>query len=139
MAVAQFIAATRGRKVDCLARRDQNVSRRKRLAVSRQEVSFQLPPAPDKHLSAHPAVQLRLLTHFRTIITSRYQEHIAPRFGVLSARNFSVPSPCVRLSRTPWTDVTPSSTMDPLSLQAALVTCPPIPDGKLLQLPALLA
>ena len=86
---AQFLAGTRGRKVDCLAHScDQNVSRRKRLAVSRQEVSFQLPPAPDKHLSAHPAVQLRLLTHFRTFITSRYQEHIAPRFGVLSARNF---------------------------------------------------
>jgi hypothetical protein len=39
----------------------QNVSRRKRLAASRQQVSFQLSPAPDKHLSAHPAVQLRRL------------------------------------------------------------------------------
>jgi len=28
--------------------------------------------------------------------------------------------------------------MDPLSLQDALVTCPPIPYGKRLQLPALL-
>src|SRR5215510_4964004 len=51
----------------------------------------------------------------------------------------SVPSPWVRLSRTPCMAVTPSSTMDPLSLQGALATCPPLPYGKLLQLPALLA
>jgi len=38
--------------------------------------------------------------------------------------------PCIRLSRIPWTDVTPSSTMDPLSLHSALATCPPIPVGS---------
>src|SRR4029453_482943 len=43
--------------------RHENVSRRKRLAASRQQVSFQLSPAPDKHLSAHPAVQLRRIRH----------------------------------------------------------------------------
>ena len=87
---AQFLVATRGRKVDCLASdTDQNADRRRApISVFWQWVSHQLQPAPDKHLSAHPAVQLRLLTHFRTFITSRYQEHIAPRFGVLSARNF---------------------------------------------------
>ena len=50
--------------------------------------------------------------------------------GFRDARTFSVPSPYVRLSRTPWTDVTPSSTMDPLSLHSALATCPPIPVGS---------
>jgi hypothetical protein len=55
-------AATRGRKVDCLACCiDQNADRRRApISASQQWVSPQLQPAPDKHLSAHPAVQFRL-------------------------------------------------------------------------------
>ena len=59
--------ATRGRTVDRLARwSDQNADRRRApISVFRQWVSHQLQPAPDKHLSAHPAVQFRLLSYFR--------------------------------------------------------------------------
>jgi hypothetical protein len=54
------------------------------------------------------------------------------------ARNVETPSPCVRLSRTPWVDVTPPTTTGPLPLQVHWCPVHLSPTGKLLQVPALL-
>jgi hypothetical protein len=52
---------------------------------------------------------------FASIFTFRYGSLLLPvRF--LGARNISTPSPCVRLSWTPWVVVTPPTTTGPLSL-----------------------
>ena len=73
-------------------------------------------PTPDQHVSAHPAFQFRLGVFPFSPSYSPFVSSLLLPVRFLSARNVSTPSPCVRLSRTPWVVVTPPTTTGPLPL-----------------------
>jgi hypothetical protein len=71
-------------------------------------------PAPDKELAPHPAVQLRLLAHFRIVLLPFVSDSLLLSVRLSNARNGSTPLPCGRLSRTPWVVGTPPPPTGPL-------------------------